>query len=397
MKMKFMPADILLPRDDFEKWAVIACDQYTSEKDYWDSVEETVGGYPSALRITLPEIYLDEGNTEERIAAVNKNMADYLAGGVFKEYKNKMIYIERTQSDGFVRHGVVGKIALSDYDDRKGSKVAVRSTEETVLERIPPRVKIRKDALLELPHVLMLADDEERKIIEPLRFKKNDMELAYDFELMQGGGHITAWFIPDDEAEKIGAAFTELGSSNGGMMFAVGDGNHSLASAKECSLINKNEESQFALVEVVNIHDEAINFEPIYRVVFGAEPQKVIADMKKALKVSDSADAQEFTCIYGNNKTTISVEPTSKLPVGTLQQWLDKYILENNLKIDYIHGVDSVEKICDEPLRIGFVFEGMRKDELFEAVLKDGSLPRKTFSMGHAADKRYYIEARRIK
>lgn len=394
---KFLPADILLPKKDFQKWAVIACDQYTSEKDYWDKVEQIVGDSPSALKITLPEIYLEDGNTEERIASVNANMKNYLENGVFEEFKNKMIYVERVQSDGAIRHGIVGKIELADYDYRKGSSAAIRSTEETVLERIPPRVKIRKDAPLELPHVLMLANDAERKIIESFADKKNEMQMVYDFDLMQGGGHITAWLLSDEDADFVGAAFTELGVKNGGMMFAVGDGNHSLASAKECSIINPEDAAKYALVEVVNIHDEAIQFEPIYRVLFGTDPKTVIDDMKNALGECDDASAQKFLCVYKDGEEEVSVNATSKLPVGTLQKWLDKYIAEKNIKIDYIHGTDSVRKLCSEENRIGFIFDGMKKEELFEAVEKDGSLPRKTFSMGHAADKRYYIEARKIK
>ena len=203
---KFLPADILLPKKDFAKWAVIACDQFTSEKEYWDAVESIVGKTESTLRITLPEIYLENGNTDERIESVNANMKKYLENGVFEEYKNKMIYIERTQSNGILRHGILGKIALADYDYHKGSNAAIRSTEETVLERIPPRVKIRKDAPLELPHVLMLADDPERQIIEPLAKKTQDMVCVYDFDLMQGGGHIKGWLLSDDDAEKVGTA-----------------------------------------------------------------------------------------------------------------------------------------------------------------------------------------------
>ncbi len=394
---KFLPADILLPKKDFAKWAVIACDQFTSEKEYWDAVESIVGKTESTLRITLPEIYLENGNTDERIASVNANMKKYLENGVFEEYKNKMIYIERTQSNGIVRHGILGKIALADYDYHKGSNAAIRSTEETVLERIPPRVKIRKDAPLELPHVLMLADDPERQIIEPLAEKTKDMVCVYDFDLMQGGGHIKGWLLSDDDAEKVGTAFTELGVQNGGMMFAVGDGNHSLASAKECSIINPEDAAKYALVEVVNIHDEAILFEPIYRVLFGVEPKTVINDMINSLGASYEKDAHEFLCVYKDGEQTVSVKPSSKLPVGTLQQWLDKYIAEKGIKIDYIHGTDSVRKICSEEGRIGFIFEGMKKEDLFDAVEKDGSLPRKTFSMGHAEDKRYYLEARKIK
>ncbi len=392
---KFLPADILLPRGNFEKWSVIACDQFTSEKEYWDAVESTVGDAVSTFRITLPEIFLLDGNTEERIATINDNMKKYLETNVFKEYKNKMIYVERIQSNGIVRHGVIGKISLADYDYHKGSSAAIRSTEETVLERIPPRVNIRKDASLELPHVLMLAQDPAREIIEPLALKTGEMECIYDFDLMQGGGHIKGWLMSDEDAEKIGNAFTELGDKNGGMMFAVGDGNHSLATAKECSLINSEEASKYALVEVVNIHDEAIEFEPIYRVLFDVDPKKVIEDMKQAL--GENQDGQKFVCVYSEGEETITVNPTSKLPVGTLQQWLDKYIARHSIKIDYVHGIDSVKKICSVKNRLGFIFDGMKKEELFEAVLKDGSLPRKTFSMGHAADKRYYLEARRIK
>ena len=392
---RFTPADILLPKKDFHKWAVVACDQFTSEKEYWDKVEETVGESPSALRIVLPEIYLEE-DIENRIENINKTMAEYLSNGVLEEYKNAMIYVERVQSDGTIRHGIVGKIELSDYDYRSGTDALIRATEQTVVERIPPRVKIRKDAPLELPHVLLLADDPNRTVIEPLKLKKDGFKLAYDFDLMQGGGHITGWFIDEENQNLIMQSILALyENAEDKLMFAVGDGNHSLATAKECSRLNSSNAAKSALVEIVNIHDESIVFEPIYRVLFGVNPKEVIADMKSQLGVSDNG--HKFTCVYGENEEEVTVAATSKLPVGTLQTWLDAYIKEKGIKIDYIHGIESVKNICAESDRIGFIFDGMQKDELFDAVKTDGSLPRKTFSMGHAEDKRYYIEARKIK
>lgn len=397
-KNGFMPADILLPKENFEKWAVVACDQFTSEADYWQAVEEFVGDDKSALKIILPEYYLDKGDTELRIAEINRNMSDYCENGVFEEYKDSMIYVERTQSDGTVRHGLVGCINLSDYDYRSGSKALIRATEQTVVERIPPRVKIRRDAPLELPHVLLLADDPEKTLIEPLTERRDGMKIAYDFELMQGGGHITGRFLSKSDMELVMKAVENLTAKDGGLLFAVGDGNHSLATAKECSNINKNENSQKALVEVVNIHDPSICFEPIYRVLFDVEPERVINAFVSELGGEyNGSDAQKFTFVYGGKEATVGIKPTQKLPVGTLQIWLDRYVAENGVKIDYIHGEDVVRKLCADEHNLGFIFEGMKKDELFAAVKQDGSLPRKTFSMGHAADKRYYIEARKIR
>lgn len=401
-KFGLMPADILLPKKDFEKWSVVACDQFTSEADYWKAVEENVGDAPSTLRITLPEIYLEDGNTEERIANINRTMEEYLENGVFEEHNDAMIYVERTQSDGTVRHGIVGAVELCDYDYKKGSKALIRATEQTVIERIPPRVKIRRDASVELPHVLLLTDDPEKTVIEPLKAVKDKMTVAYDFDLMQGGGHITGWFLRPEDIENVGKAVNALiEGKEDKMMFAVGDGNHSLATAKECSNLSDYPLAKSALVEVVNIHDDSIQFEPIYRVLFGVEPEavieKLVTDLGDAEHHYVGDDAHKFICVYGDKEVNISLKPTSKLPVGTLQAWLDEYIKANNTKIDYIHGEDVVRTLSKEKGNLGFIFDGMRKDELFPAVLGDGSLPRKTFSMGHAADKRYYIEARKIK
>lgn len=396
-KYGFMPADILLPKKDFPKWAVVACDQFTSEADYWNAVEKTVGDAPSTLRITLPEIYLEDGDTEKRIADINATMKKYLENGVFEEYKDAMIYVERTQSDGTVRHGIVGAVELGDYDYRKGSKALIRATEQTVIERIPPRVKIRKNASVELPHVLLLTDDPEKTVIEPIKAVKDKLTVAYDFDLMQGGGHIKGWFLRPEDIERVGLAVNALcDGKEDKMMFAVGDGNHSLATAKECSNLSDSPLAKSALVEVVNIHDDSIQFEPIYRVLFGVKPEAVIHQLCADLG-TDGEDYQKFICCFGDEECELHLKPTSKLPVGTLQTWLDDYIKKNNVKIDYIHGEDVVRNLSKEEGNLGFIFDGMRKDELFPAVLGDGSLPRKTFSMGHAADKRYYIEARKIK
>jgi uncharacterized protein (DUF1015 family) len=394
----FLPANILLPKKDFEKWSVVACDQYTSEPEYWKEVENTVGNTPSALNIILPEVYLKPDNTE-RINKINQNMADYLENGVFEEIKNTFVYLEREVTGGKIRKGVVGLIDLDDYSYQKGSKALIRATEATVLERIPPRVAIRKDAKLEMPHVMLLIDDPNLSVIEPLENKIGDFTKLYDFDLMQNSGHIKGYSVDENTALEIQNALSELvEGSDDKLLFAVGDGNHSLATAKECYNLKKDENSRYALVEVVNIHDVSLEFEPIYRVVFGVNPKELISDFVNSLGGEYfGEDAQKFTCVYGEETKEISVKPNGKLSVATLQTFLDEYLKENgNATIDYIHGEDVVYSLAKGENTLGFIFEGMQKSELFDAIKQDGSLPRKTFSMGHAADKRFYIEARKI-
>lgn len=398
-KYPLMPADILLPKDNFEKWAVIACDQYTSEQKYWDETERIVGSAPSALRITLPEIYLED-NTDERIARINSTMKEYLSSDVFEVNKDAMIYVERMSSNGKIRRGIVGVIDLEDYDYNKGSHALVRATEQTVLERIPPRVKIRRDAALELPHVMLLVDDPELTVIEPIASVKDSLKKAYDFDLMQGGGHIAGYFTSSSLQQQIGEALNAIiADKEDKLMFAVGDGNHSLATAKECYNLTKSPNARYALVEVVNIHDKSIEFEPIYRVLFNVDADKFIDEVKTALGEDyNGNDAQIIEYVSAAKSGKISAKPSSKLPVGTLQAFLDKYLAEHKeVKIDYIHGESVVYDLCKQENVVGFIFEGMKKSELFDAIKHDGSLPRKTFSMGNACDKRYYIEARKIK
>ncbi|MBQ2391022.1 MAG: DUF1015 domain-containing protein [Clostridia bacterium] len=393
----FYESDILLPKSNFEKWSVVACDQFTSEPEYWDKATQIANGTPSALNIVLPEAHLD-GNDGEKIAKINKNMYSYLENGVFSEHKNSFVYVERTQSDGRIRCGIVGMIKLSDYDYKKGSSALIRATEATVLERIPPRVNIRRDAPLELPHILLLVDDPDMTVIAPLKNKKNEFSPAYSFDLMLGGGHIEGYFTNENTNAEIHSALDALiEKSEDKLLFAVGDGNHSLASAKECAALDPdNDAAQYALCEIVNIHDEAIEFEPIYRVLFGCDAQKVISDF--IADNSGDGEKHSYQCIFGNETKDISVKASAKLPVGTLQVWLDEYLkAHSEIKIDYIHGEDTVKNLCRKENTLGFIFDGMKKDELFDAIRLDGSLPRKTFSMGHAADKRYYVEARKIK
>lgn len=394
MKKHFFPANILLPKNNFEKWSVVACDQYTSEPEYWQAVKEFTSDTPSALNLILPEVYLSNDNSAT-IKNINENMQKYLSDGVFNEIEDTFVYIERTLKNGQIRRGIVGLIDLEDYSYKKGEKTLIRATEATVLERIPPRVEIRRDAMLEMPHIMLLIDDKNETVIEPLASKTADFEKLYDFSLMQNSGSIKGFAVRGDEAEKIQSSLEALiEKTDDKMLFAVGDGNHSLATAKECYAINKTESSRYALVEVVNIHDRSLQFESIYRVIFGVDPEKLINDfIEKTGGEYSGSDAQKYTCIYGDKKREISVRPSGKLAVATLQKYLD----ENPQGVtDYIHGEDVVYSLAKSENTVGFIFEGMQKDELFDAIKQDGALPRKTFSMGHAADKRFYIECRKL-
>ena len=389
----FSPADILLPKTNFENWSVIACDQYTSEPEYWQNVKTAAGDKPSALNIILPEVYLSADNSE-KIEKINQNMQKYVENDIFTEYKDSLIYVERIQSDGKLRRGIVGKIDLECYDYRSGSDAEIRATEQTVLSRIPPRVEIRKNAPLEMPHVMLLFDDVKDRIFSYLAENKDGFKTVYDFTLMCNAGSIKGYLLNEEAKQTVLSMLGELKEQKDGFLFCVGDGNHSLATAKECYNQNKNELNRYALCEIVNIHDKALEFEPIYRVVFGADPEKLIDEFIKAT----GEGSQKFTCVYGDKTREISVKPTAKLAVGTLQTFLDEYAKNHpEVEIDYIHGTESLKKLASRENAVGFIFDGMQKSELFDAVNADGSLPRKTFSMGHADDKRFYIEARKIK
>ena len=398
MQNIFSPADILVPNCDLSKWAVIACDQYTSEPEYWEKVKKQVGNNPSALNITLPEIYLKDDNSL-LINKVNSEMKKLLDSGIFNEYKDSYIFVERLQSDNRIRYELIGKVDLEAYDYAEKSNLPIRASEKTVVERIPPRVKIREKAPLEMPHILLLAEDSDFTVMNILKKNIGGFNKIYDFDLMQNGGHIKAWLVDNKTKNEITAAFNKLANDKDGMLFCVGDGNHSLATAKECYKSNPTEKNRYALVSVVNIFDKAIDFEPIYRVVFGVKPEMLIdAFLSYTGGEYNCPDAQEFCCHFSGQQKLIHVKPLHKLPVGTLQMFLDDYLKDNQgVKVDYIHGEDSLISLSKRENAVGFIFKGMQKDELFNAVKAEGSLPRKTFSMGHADDKRFYIEARKIR
>lgn len=403
----FAPADILLPKKNFEKWSVIACDQFTSRPDYWENVKSVSNGAYTTLDLIYPEVYLGNTDAEEVTGKIIAKMNEYIENDVYNEYKNSFIYVERTQSDGKLRCGIVGAVDLDMYDYREGSTSKIRATEKTVLERIPPRVAIRKNAPTELPHILILMDDVKRDIIEPLKSLADGgkMDKLYDFELMLGGGHIKGYLVPSELNEQICQKIEALGALHGGITLAVGDGNHSLATAKACRELDKTELNRYALCELVNIHSEAIEFEPIYRTVENTEPVKLLEAFKSYLNEkgctvysSPIPNTQHITFVYGEYKDELFIKDAPHaLPVGTVQMFLDCELAGTNAKIDYIHGADEVRAIAYKPKACGFIYGGMGKSELFDAVEKEGVLPRKTFSMGSAKDKRYYTEARTVK
>lgn len=421
MSTAFKPADILLPngKTDMFAWSVVACDQYTSEPEYWKDVERAVGDKASTLNMILPEIYLSDSDVEARIQNIHKTMDKYLSLNIFNEYRNSYIYTERIQSNGILRQGLVGMIDLEEYDYSKGSASPVRATEATVVERIPPRIKVRRGAKLELPHIMILIDDENKTVIEPIGENVGSMEKLYDFSLMKNGGSIKGYLVQDDQKNKIDRALTALGdkktfnekyglSNAPVLLYAMGDGNHSLATAKayyeELKASNPDKDmslnpARYALVEIVNLHSEALQFEAIHRIVTDVDCNDLLANLKSALSLTetDSGSGQAFTYVCKGVKKKVFINnKLSNLTVGSLQAVLDDYIKENGGKVDYIHGADVLEKLAQADNSIGFILPDMLKSELFPTVIKDGALPRKTFSMGHAEDKRFYIECRKI-
>lgn len=417
MNNAFKSADILIPKKlvDMNKWSVIACDQYTSEPEYWKQTSEIIGQDYSTLNLILPEIFLEDKNVEYKIKNIHNKMNKYLNNNIFDEYKDSMIYVERIQSNGVLRAGIVGMIDLEEYDFSKGSTSQVRATEATVIERIPPRIKIRDGASLELPHIMILIDDEKNTVIEPLANLKSEMKELYNFELMQNGGKISGYLISKNKCSDIISALDKLGNpenfyqkygSSDILLYAMGDGNHSLATAKEFyeQLKRNNPEKDFsnhparyALTEIVNLHSPALQFEAIHRIITDTDTDMLIKAMNKELEISGEPSEQSFKYVVNGTENTVYIHnQTSNLTVGSLQKFLDSYLTENKGKIDYIHGKETVKKLADKKNSIGFILPDMSKSQLFPTVIKDGALPRKTFSMGHAQDKRYYIECRKI-
>ena len=420
--LPFRPADILLPKDcEYSKWSVVACDQYTSQPEYWQRVEEYVGRSPSTLRLILPESCLEGPNVETDIMEINNTMSRYLREGRFVEHPGALFYVERTLDNGKVRRGLMGMVDLEQYDYEPGSFAPIRATEGTVLSRIPPRVAVRKNAPVELPHVMLLVDDPDQTVIEPLADQTGSMQVLYDFDLMERGGHIKGWELTEDQQAQVARALSALadpakfndryGTKDAAvMLFAVGDGNHSLATAKECYERQKrltppehwaNLPARYALVELDNLHDASLEFEPIHRLVFGAKPEELLSALVEYYPGAQRGDGagHKLTYVYGETQGVVSVpDPAAQLPVGTLQNFLDWYLARHKgVRVDYIHGEDVVRKLSAQPDTVGFLLPAMGKEELFPTVIRDGVLPRKTFSMGEAHDKRFYLEARKIR
>ena len=408
----FETAKILIPKNvDMEKWAVIACDQFTSQPEYWKRVEETVGEAPSTLKLIFPEAKLGE-ESSELVSNIRTTMEAYMNEQVFEEHPDAFIYVERTLLDGTVRKGIVGAINLEEYDYSPHSQSAIRATEKTVVERIPPRKIIRENAMLELPHILLFSDDEKDIMCGYLESVKEELPLLYSFDLMEEGGHIEGRLV---SGEKVSTFLGKLeayldfiqykyaNSKKTPMMFAVADGNHSLATAKACfediRLKNpgkdlKDHPARFALVEMVNIHDEAQKFEPIHRIVKNVDVNALLGAL---ILDSCAEDGYPIKWYSGEKHGTIYLDPErGQLPIGILQNFLDEYLSVHLGVIDYIHGEDVVKNLAKEPNAIGFALPVIEKDKFFKGIIEDGVLPRKTFSTGHAQEKRYYLEARKI-
>ena len=422
-KTAFSPADILLPHDcGLTKWAVVACDQYTSQPEYWERVDQYVGDAPSTLRLILPESKLESDNVDEEIRKINATMEQYLQEERLRPVEDAMIFVERKLANGKTRLGLLGKLDLEEYSYEKGSGTPIRATEGTVLSRIPPRMKVRENAPIELPHIMVLIDDPDKKIIEPLTkdVNRKQMSKIYSATLMENGGRITGSLLSKYQAKKIQEALAELGDpqrfeefyhapGKPVLTYAMGDGNHSLATAKACweklkpTLSPQEQEThpaRYALVELVNLHDDSLEFEPIHRVVFGVDPQKLLADLLAAYPGAHEGEGEGHTIAYtyaGHTGTITVPNPRMQLAVGTLQTFLDAYLKEHGGEVDYIHGDEVTDELGSKSGNIGFKLPAMGKEQLFKTVMADGVLPRKTFSMGHAQDKRYYVEARKIK
>ncbi len=426
---------VLLPKPgvDLHRWAVIACDQFTSEPEYWQAVAELVGDAPSTYHITLPEVYLETPEEAQRIASINRTMQAYLDGDLFVEREG--IILVKRYAEGKTRHGIMLALDLEHYDYSKGSTSLIRATEGTILERIPPRVRIRSGAPLELPHILVLIDDPDRSVIEPLVAAGAGLPVLYDFDLMLGSGHLTGCFVDDPALEsqamaalarladpEVFASKYGLGPDHPVMTFAMGDGNHSLATAKAIweqvkSKAGPDHPARYALVEIENIHDAGLTFEPIHRVLFGVKEDFVAAleiffDCRSYMVPCATAEAMTalvdqaatrggshaFGVITERNFSVAYVpQPPSNLPAGTLQTFLDDWGKRGGYaKIDYVHGEDVTVRLGTQPGNVGLYLPAIAKDAFFKTVILDGALPRKTFSMGEAKEKRFYMEARRI-
>lgn len=429
----FQVPEILLPDEnvDFQKWAVIACDQYTSQPEYWKDVENIVGTSPSTLKMILPEVYLEKDDEINKIESTKKTMDKYLQNGIFRSFEG-LILVER-HVGGKIRFGLMMALDLEKYDFTKGSQTLIRATEGTIIERLPPRIHIREGAKLEFPHILVLIDDPEFTVIEPLVENRRQLEKLYDFELMKNSGHLIGYAIN----QKVNLVAVEnalgnlanpdrfkkhynVGNDFGVLLFAMGDGNHSLATAKSIwervkLKVGMDHPSRYALVEIENIHDSGLDFESIHRVLFNLHDdilEKMRDFFKSKFDISyyndqnemieavdqQSGESHKFGFIFNSQFSVVEIKnPSMNLAVGTLQTFLDEFLRSGGAeKIDYVHGSEVTCVLGKKPGNCSFYLPAMEKNQLFKTVILDGALPRKTFSMGEAFEKRFYMEGRRI-
>ena len=409
------PASILLPREDVHPttWACVACDQYTSQPECWKDVALQVGDAPSTLQLMLPECYLSE--TEARVPVINQTMVDYLAKGILQEaVACGYVLVERSTQSG-QRIGLVCAVDLEQYDYTKGAKPLVRPTEETIAARLPARLAIRQGAAIEMSHIMMLVDDPMQSVIEPLYARRDTLRPLYDFPLMKEGGHLRGWAVESESDIAAIAEALDLVKQRQGadpLLFAVGDGNHSLATAKAAwealkpgltAQQQENHPARFALCEVENIHDDALNFEPIHRILMNVNGAELMQDWtlychERGMDLSEDSGEQQVQVLYGGMEITAAItNPDGAIPVDTLQRYLDDYLRRHpEAEIDYIHGDDVVRELAQKDNCVGFLVPPIEKSSFFSAIQQLGTLPRKTFSMGHAHEKRFYMECKKI-
>jgi hypothetical protein len=418
---------------DLHKWAVVACDQYTSEPDYWQSLEEEIGDAPSTLHLVFPEVYLEEEDKNQRIQKINTTMEKYLSSGILEEHSPSFFLVRRKTPHSPARWGLIAALDLEAYDYSKGSRSLIRATEGTILDRIPPRKQIRIHAPIELPHIIVLIDDVDKKVLEPLAAKAEDFEKIYDFDLMKNGGHVTAYKIADEDVlDSIAEALTELADSSRFLkkygkeevlLFAMGDGNHSLATAKSVWEDIKasapgdpgimNHPARWALVEIENIYDEGLVFEPIHRVIFDTDFgefsallttqgevhfEKLSSVREIMARVEAPSDEQVLGYVDAERTGVFIVRGAdATIPAGTVQSVIDRLLVSGDATVDYIHGAEATENLGRKKGNVGIFLPSLDKADFFKTVIHDGALPRKTFSMGEANEKRYYIESRKIR
>ncbi len=429
--------EILVPRTgiDLSRWAVIACDQFTQDREYWQNLAARIGNEPSTLSMILPEVYLEDADRSSRLTAIRNAMNKNLEGNVFADPVKGFVYIERKTAYGRTRRGLVAAIDLDAYDWKPDSTAPIRATEATIVERIPPRMEIRRGAPLESPHIMLLVNDPCKSLIEAIGQQVHGTPPLYDTPLEPSAGHITGWAVTDEKLLALtsnaleGLAAAGRASDGSTFLFAVGDGNHSLATAKAVwdefraahkieaekgTLDLENHPARFALVELVNLYDEGLTFEPIHRVLFNADPEELIQNMAQELggtiteagsaatleHLVEDRNTTRFGFVYTTNGTTrfrCLESPADTMAVSRLQPALDLYIgSHSGITIDYIHGAEEVFRLGDKPATLSILLPPVEKDSFFTTIATGGPLPRKSFSMGEASEKRYYMECRKL-